>query len=191
MTSRDRRTLVVGVAVIACLLAAAKGLPPVVTWQRDQTLASLRAGQLLAAASIDPADLRDARDSLAARRARFDAFGAALPVAASTSEAAARLASALEDLADSCEVRVSSIQPRSDSVSSNGLTEVSARLNGVADVAGLASLLRAIAVSKNPLVVKELSVTSSDPAAPSTKSEALRFDILVAGLARSGVRPKS
>jgi type II secretion system (T2SS) protein M len=191
MTSRDRRTLIVGMALIACLFAGAKGLPAVVTWQRDQTLASLRAGQLLAAALIDPADLRAARDSLAARRARFDAFDAALPVATSSSEAVARLASALEDLADSCAVRVSSIQLRSDSVTSNGLTEVSARLNGVADVAGLASLLHAIAVSEHPLVVRELSVTSSDPAAPSTKAEALRFDVLVAGLARSGGQPKS
>src|SRR5262249_43111899 len=110
MTPRDRRVLTVGVSVIACLLAAAKGVPAIVAWQGDQTIASLRAGQLLASASVDPGELRAARDSLVARRIRLDAIDSVVPVAASASEAVARLASALEDLADSCSVRVSSVQ---------------------------------------------------------------------------------
>jgi hypothetical protein len=81
-------------------------------------------------------------------------------------------------------VRVSAIQLRPDSAASNGITEVSARLNGVADVAGIASLLHAITASEIPLVVRELSITSSEPTAPPSKAEALRFDVLVAGLAR-------
>ena len=104
------------------------------------------------------------------------------------SEAVAHLASTLENLADSCLVRVSAIQMRPDSATSKGFTEVSARLSGLADVAGLASLLRAIAASDNPLVVLELSVTASEPIAPSNKVEVLRIDILVAGLARTGAR---
>jgi hypothetical protein len=189
MTSRDRRTLVVGLSVIVVLFAVAKGAPAGIAWQRDQAVASLHAAHLLGVASIDPTELRLARDSLAARRARLAAIDSVLPVARTASEAVAHLASALQDLADSCAVRVSSIQLRADSVTSNSLTEVSARLNGVADVAGLAALLHAIAASENPLVAKEMSVTAPDPSAPSTRAEVLRFDILVAGLAHVTVPP--
>jgi len=188
MTSRDRRTLILGAGAIAGLLAGAKGAPRVVGWQHDRAIASARANQLLASASIDPRELRTARDSLAARRGRLAVIDSALPVAATASEAVARLASTLGDLADSCSVRVSAIQLRPDSATSNGITEVSARLNGVADVAGLASLLHAIAASKNPLVVRELSVTAPEPSAPPSRAEALRLDLLVAGLARTGAR---
>ncbi|HEV8446140.1 MAG TPA: GspMb/PilO family protein [Gemmatimonadaceae bacterium] len=191
MTSRDRRTLIVGAGVIASLFAATKGAPAVAAWERDRAAASLRANQLVVAASVDPRELRAARDSLGARRARLEAIDSLVPTALGASEAVARLASTLEDLADSCSVRVSSIQLRSDSVTSNGFTEVSVRLNGVADVAGLASLLHAIAISKNPLAVRELSVTAPDPMAPSSKAEALRLDVLVSGLVRSGVSRRS
>jgi hypothetical protein len=186
MTNRDRRTLILGASVIASLVTLAKGAPSIAAWQRVRATASVHANQLLASASVDPAELRAARDSLAARRGRLVAIDSALPVAATASEAVARLASTLGDLADSCSVRVSAIQLRPDSAASSGITEVSVRLNGVADVAGIASLLHAIAASENPLVVRELSITSPEPTAPPSKVEALRFDVLVAGLARIG-----
>ena len=186
MTNRDRRTLILGASAITCLFTFAKGVPRMVAWERDRAIALARANRVLAEASVDPRELRAARDSLAARRGRLVAIDSALPVAATASEAVARLASTLGDLADSCLVRVSAIQLRPDSMTSNGITEVSARLNGVADVAGLASLLHAIAASENPLVVRELSVTAPEPTAPPTRVEALRFDVLVAGLARIG-----
>jgi hypothetical protein len=186
MTNRDRRTLILGASAIGSLFSLAKGVPPIATWQRDRATASARAYRLLASASVDSVELRAARDSLAARRARLVAIDSVLPEAATTAEAVARLASTLGDLADSCSVRVSAIQLRPDSATSNGITEVSARLNGVGDVAGLASLLHAIAASETPLVVRELSITSPEPTAPPSKAEALRFDVLVAGLARTG-----
>jgi hypothetical protein len=186
MTNRDRRTLILGAGVVGCLYTFAKGFPAIAAWQRDRATASARASQLLSSAAVDPVELRAARDSLAARRGRLAAIDSALPAAATAAEAVARLASTLEDLADSCSVRVSAIQLRPDSAASNGITEVTARLNGVADVTGLASLLRAIAAAENPLVVRELSVTAPEPTAPPSKAEALRFDVLVAGLARTG-----
>lgn len=186
MTNRDRRTLILGAGAIACLFTVAKGFPRIVAWERDRAIASARANQRLAEASIGPRELGAARDSLAARRRRLAAIDSALPAAETASEAVARLASTLGDLADSCSVRVSAIQLRPDSATSSGITEVSARLNGVADVAGLASFLRAMAASENPLVVRELSVTAPEPSAPPSRVEALRFDVLVAGIARIG-----
>jgi len=188
MTDRDRRTLILGAGAIGCLFTFARGVPRVLAWQRERALASARASQLLASALADPRELRGARDSLSARLGRLVAIDSALPVAATASEAVARLASTLGDLADSCSVRVSAIQLRPDSATSNGITEVTARLNGVADVAGLASLLHAVAASKNPLVVRELSVTASEPNAPSTRAEVLHFDVVVAGLVRTSAR---
>jgi hypothetical protein len=188
MTPRDRRTLIFGAGLIVALVLTAKGVPATVAWRRDKALESARASQLLAASSIDPRELRSARDSLAIRRSRLEAIDSVMPVAVSASAAVAQLASTLEDLADSCAVRVSAIQLRPDSVASSGLTEVSARLNAVADVAGLAAFVRAIAGSRAPLVVRELTVTAPEPAAPSSKAEALRFDVLVAGLSRTAAQ---
>lgn len=185
MTPRDRRTLIVGGGTIVCLVASAKGVPRLSMWEHERAVEAVRAGQLFAASSIDPLEWRAARDSLAARRARLETIDSVLPVASSASAAVAQLASTLEDLADSCAVRVSAIQLRPDSLTSGGLTEVSARFTGVADVAGLAALLRTIAGSKTPLDVRELTVTAPEPAAPSGKPEALRFELVVAGLSRS------
>jgi hypothetical protein len=184
MTKRDRRTLMFGAGVVAILLATARGLPALSAWQRRERENSARAGQQLAESSIDFNALSVARDTLAARAARFEAVDSLIPRAASASDAVAQLASAMEDLADSCAVRVSAIQLRPDSVVANGVMEVSARLNGVADVVGLAALVRAVAASKAPIAIRELAVTASEPSAPSTKAEALRFDVLVAGLSR-------
>ena len=190
MTARDRRILILGAGVIVALIAIAKGIPATVAWQRDKELASVHASELLAASSIEPVDLRAARDSLAARQARLAAIDSVLSRSTSTSAAVAQLASTLEELSDSCAVRVTSVQLRPDSVVSSGLVEVSARLNGVADVAGLAALVRAIAEYRAPLVVRELTVTAGEPTAPSSKAEMLRFDLLVAGLSRN-VTPAS
>ena len=191
MTPRDRRTLLSGGAAIISLFAAAKGVPALRGWNGDRLTDSMRASQLLAASSIPARELRAARDTLAARTLRLAASDSVLPRAASASAAVAQLASTLEDLADSCSVRVSSVQLRPDTVASAGLTEVSARVNGTADIAGLAALLRAIAASASPLVIRELTVTAQEPSAPASKPEALRFDVLVAGISRTAaqVRP--
>jgi Type II secretion system (T2SS), protein M subtype b len=190
MTSRDRRTLTVGVSVIAGLFATTRAAPALRAWTNGRQAESIRASQLLAASSIDPRELSAARDTLAARTARLAALDSLVPRAGSASAAVAKLASTLEDLADSCSVRVAAIQLRPDSTLAGGFTEVSARLNGTADVTGLAALLRAIAESSAPLVVRELAVTATEPSAPTSKPEALRFDVLVAGLARTVVRDR-
>lgn len=185
MTPRDRRTLFGGVAAIIALGSIAKGVPALRAWNTDRLTSSMEANKLLAESSTDPRELQAARDTLAARAARLAATDSAIPRTVSASTAVAQLASTLEDLADSCSVRVVSIQLRPDSVSSAGFTEVSARVNGTADVTGLAALLRAIAESNSPLAVRELTVTAQEPTAPSSKAEALRFDVLVAGLSRT------
>ncbi len=185
MTRRDRRTLLVGASVVAGLLVFARGVPALRGWTAEQVAASAQATQLLAASSISIAELSAARDTLAARSARLAAIDSVLPRVASASIAVSELASRLEDLADSCRVRVAGIQLRPDSVASVGFVEVSARVNGTTDVAGLAALLHAIAASEQPLAARELTVTAPEPNAPPSKPEALRFDLVVAGLARS------
>lgn len=185
MSARDRRALVGGGLAISLLFVLARGLPAAAGWQRDRMANAVRASQLLAASSVDPGRLREARDSLSARRARLTTIDSTLPSATSASAAVAALASTLEDLADSSSVRVAAIQLRSDSVASAGILEVSVRVNGIGDVTGLAGFLRSIAGARTPLAVRDLTITSPEPTAPGTKSEALRFDILVVGLARA------
>ena len=190
MSSRDRRALVGGGLAISLLFVVARGVPAAARWERRRMADAARAGQQLAASSVDPDRLREARDSLSARRARLIAIDSALPSATSASAAVAALASMLEDLADSSSVHVAALQLRSDSLVSGGTLEVSVRLNGIGDVTGIAGFLRSIAGARTPLAVRDLTITSPEPTAPGTKAEALRFDVLVVGLSRAaGMRP--
>jgi hypothetical protein len=122
------------------------------------------------------------RDSVRARQARLVALDSSLLFGASPSAIAADLASVLEDLADDNASKVTAMQLRADTVATAGLARVEVRITGIADVAGLAGFLHAIEADATPLVVRDLSVSQPEPTAGDAKAEALRVDMLVAGI---------
>ena len=71
-----------------------------------------------------------------------------------------------------------------DSASRNGLARVAVRASGIGDIAGVTRLLQDIESGVPLLAVRELSITQPEPAAPDGRAEALRFEVLVEGLAR-------
>ena len=108
-----------------------------------------------------------------------------LPLTGSSpASAAAELASLVESLADSARIKIGYLQLKADSGSKAPITAISVRLNGLADVGGLAALLRAVEGNNRPMIVRELSVVPADPAGSDTRPEVLRVDLLVEGLAR-------
>lgn len=182
--ARDRRVLSVGALTISLLVGLSRGLPALRAWERAQMTEARTAALQLAELRNGVASLPLMRESLVVRRARLAAIDSLLPSGASPSGVAAAIASILEQSADDNAVKLTNLQLRADSTVCVGLVRVSVRLSGVTDVSGLAGLLRSIEAGETPLVVRDLSVSQPEPAAPDSRPEALRFDVLVAGIGR-------
>lgn len=182
--ARDRRTLVGGAVIVSVLVGSSRGLPALRAWTEDRTGRAQAAAEQLAAVKQGMERLPALRESLVVRRARLAAIDSVLPAESTPSGVAAAVASALEDFADDNAVKLTTLQLRADTTVRAGRVRVSVRLGGVTDVAGLAGLLRSIEAGETPLIVRDLSVSQPEPAAPDSKPEALRFDMLIAGIGR-------
>jgi hypothetical protein len=189
--SHDRRTLVVGAMVISGLIAVSKGLPLVRAWAETRVAEAASASASVAFADEARRMLPALRDSLRVRRARAAFLDSSLLVGLSPSDLVATLSSTVEDLASESGVRVNAVQMKADTVAHGPLSTVSVRVTGIADVTGLAGLLHAIEGDSHPLVIRSLAVSQSEPAAPGSKPEQLRLDIVVEGLGliRAGKGP--
>jgi type II secretion system (T2SS) protein M len=181
---RDRRVLSVGALTISLLVGLSRGLPALRAWERARMTEARTVALQLAELRNGVESLPLMRESLVVRRARLAAIDSLLPAGASPSAVAAAIASILEQSADDNAVKLTNLQLRADSTVRVGLVRVSVRLSGVTDVSGLAGLLRSIEAAETPLVVRDLSVSQPEPAAPDSRPEALRFDVLVAGIGR-------
>ncbi len=183
LSPRDRRTLTIGGSTLLLLLTLGKALPAYREWsgaRRDEALLVLRRE---ADAAQGARMLAPMRDSLRARRARRAARDSSLVQGRNVPEAGAALAGIISDLAEEQSVRLVSMQVRPDTIAKTALLRVAVRVSGVADAAGLTGLLREIEGGERVLAVRELSVTQPDAAQPETKAEALRFELVVEGLA--------
>jgi hypothetical protein len=182
LSQRDRRTLAAGAIIVSLLFLFARGLPALKRWELDQVSKASAAANGLSLLRVARASFTTLRDTVAARRKRVAALDSTLLSGASTSELAAALASRLGEIADDNAVKVTALQLRPDTIVSAGLARVEVRLTGITDVAGLAGLIRAVEGQETPLVVKDLTVSQPEPAGSDSKPEALRIDVLIAGL---------
>jgi hypothetical protein len=161
-------------------------------WESAQRSEAATVVSELAAARAGAHALPALRDSLRVRRVRLAALDSALIGGATPSAAAANLASALEEMAADADVKVSAMQLHADSIAPGGrggsesglLLQVGVRMTATADVYGLLALLRAIEGGESLLAVRELAVSQPEPAAPRSKPESLRLDVMVVGIAR-------
>jgi hypothetical protein len=184
LQSRDRAVLLFGVATITALLLLARGIPTVSAWNATHVARATSLAYDIAAARAAPARLPAVRLALSTVRARAASIDVALVSASSAAAAVARLAALVEDRADSAGAKIVSTQLRWDSTGTRSTAHVALRVVVVADVNGLMALLRSIEGGPELLVVDELTVTQSDPAAPADRSEALRAELSVSTLAR-------
>ena len=178
----DRRAIIVGVATIGSVIAMGRGVPLWREWDLDQRA---RATIILTrAAEFDRTLLTMPHLADSARRVAkaYANASSTLLVEASPTVASARLAELVADAADEAAVRVTSVQIKPDSAFLDHFARVTVRLAATGDIESLIDLLQALEDNDTLLAVKELWVTPSDPAAPGTKAEALRFQILVQAL---------
>ncbi len=185
LSARDRRTLLVGSAVIASLVVLAKGVP---AWR--QWVAESRSGaeeQARAAASADAllAHATPMRDTLAARNVRYIALAPAVVAGNTLAEASATLASLVSSAASAAGVKLGAVQLRSpaDTGGRRAFVRVSVHADLVGDIHGVMAMLAILERGPARLRVRELTVTQPDASAPGDRVEALRADLTVEGVA--------
>jgi type II secretion system (T2SS) protein M len=183
-SAKDRRTAVFGVVVVGSLIGFSRGLPALREWERARVSETSELSAKASSVRANVHMLGVMRDSLAARKQRLATMDSSMLSGTSAAAAAANLASSLDEIATSSHVKVTSMQLRADSAGAGALTKVTVRVSGTTDVAGLAAFLRTVEANDALLVVRELTVSQSEPAAPSSKPEALHVDIVVEALAR-------
>jgi hypothetical protein len=183
MSPRDQRTLVVGICIVFTLFAVARGVPAGRQWERAQRMHAQEATEQLASMRAGAKLLPSFRDSLQARARRLSTLDSLLLTGRSVADAAASLASTLEELATEDGLKIAAVQIRPDTLIVRSLAHVAVRITGTSDVTGLATFLHDVEDSERTLVVRELSVSQPDPVAPESKPEALRVELLVEGLA--------
>ena len=187
LSTRDRRTLIVGAAGIGALFAFGRGVPLMMQWQSRQIAEAEAVARDVAAARDGERVMPALRDTLRSSVARMQALDSAILSGPTPSAAAARLASEIESLAGESFVKIGAMQLQADSAGVGALVHVGVHVSAVADVFGLLAFMRAIEGGERMLVVRELVVAQTEPAAPATKAESLRIELTIVALARVAV----
>ena len=186
---RDRRALWLGGAVIAASLVGARGVPALIRAERDaiEAARATQAEAVRARSSVGSAEV--VRDSLRARNARYLALAPLLLDGDTPAGAAAALSAVVSLAAGASGVRMGSVQLRLDSAGGKAFTRVAVRTDVTGDIEGITGMLAALERGPELLLIRELAITQSDPAAGDDRPEALRMELVVEGLTlRRGTR---
>ena len=191
ISRRDRRTLVVGSTVLGVLFSVARGIPALQAWRAHHAASVVTLRQRVAFARTARRLLPSMRDSIAIGRRQLAELNAHVVEAPTSSVAVATLGALIERIADGAHVKINALELRSDSLARPPITRVTVRLTGEGDVVGVGSFLSAIDRHDEPMVVRELNVSQSDPVSPDDRAEVLHFDVRVEGLALLSDRARS
>jgi hypothetical protein len=184
LSAKDRRAAVLGVIVVGSLVAMSKGLPALADWEGMRVAEAADAITRATSASANVRMLAVLRDSLRSRRMQLAAIDSTMITGTSAAAAAANLASSLDEIAVVSKLKVGTMQLRADTAAAGSIARVGVRVTATSDVRGLAAFLRSVEGNDMPLVVRDLFVSQPEPAAPESRAEALRIDVLVEAIAR-------
>lgn len=194
--TRDRRTLLVGGAIVATLLVLGRGIPAMRGWQ-SRTVAG--AEPVVAEAARRQASLRDAaatRDSLRLALARLATLDSAFVFGGTPAAVSAGLATIVTESAQIAELSPESMQLSIDSTSDRGYLHPTARTQVTGDLASVAAFVESLEEGPALIAVRELSlVRAADGAPVGAGAVRIRADVYVEGIARQpgsqlgGTRP--
>ena len=182
--AKDRLAVGVGGALISTLLMLGRGVPAWTAWDASARLSAAGSRREL---TITQAAIHAHHSGLSMRATlarQLDSLSGAYLSAPSAAIAGAALATLISDLAAENGIRVTSVSVRPDSAARTAFTRIAARMSATGDTEGLSNYLAAIESSEQLLAVRELSISQTDPAAPDSRAEVLRFEVLVEGLVR-------
>lgn len=180
--ARDRRTLLIGTAMVVSVLAIGRGAP---AWRRWDAAARARA-------EYATAELDRAREVLSAEPEVSERRGAAeqslirtramFLEGRSPEEAQVVLSRTVSELAAETGVRIHSLHATRDTTTNSRAIPLHLTITATADIVGIARFLAGIEADDPVLVVRGLSVTQNAPAAGDLDPEVLQVEMSVAGL---------
>ena len=185
ISSRDRRTLLVGVSVVASLVVLSKGIPAWRDWVAQARAGAIEQTRAATDADFALAHAKAMRDTLVARNARYVALAPALIAGATPAEASATLASLVSGAASVAGVKLGAVQLRApaDTGARHTFVRIGVHADVVGDIAGVTALLASLEHGAVRLRVRDFTVTQPDAASPGDRVEALRAELTVEGLA--------
>lgn len=183
ISARDRRTLAIGFGAIVTLAGAPRGVRAARDRLARHAISQATLRERWAFARDAGRVLPSLRDSLSARRTRLAALNVRVITAATPAMAAALLGALVEGIANDANVKVSSLELRADTLARSLTTRIAVRVTAEGDVVGLGAFLHAVERRDEPMIVRDLSVSQTDPAAGADRIEVLHFDMTIDGLA--------
>ena len=181
MTSRDRRAIVVGGALVATAVLGLRVVPGVAAHLVEEQDRVVERTALHARARDELANAVVLRDSAARLTRAIVALAPRILTGTAAEEAGADLAGRMNHAASGSSAKLERIEPVADTVRAGRLQRVRARAILETDVRGLAALLRRIEGDDAVLTVEQLTVTTTDPASPERAPELLRVEVTVSG----------
>lgn len=183
MQARERRAVRIGIVAIALLLLMRTGVPWLQQWRDGQRVRSESVQLELARLRSESLNTNALRDSASARRSRLNLLSRSLLRAPNSQEAAADLSAAVEGYCAEHSMNLVSLTLLADSTVRLGLTMIGVRLVTDAGILALARFIADVESDDRHLVIRELTVSQSDPSASESVAEQLRIEVLVQALA--------
>jgi hypothetical protein len=187
--ARERRALTIGAVTMLGIVLLGKGIPALHEWESGERAGAEQAVSELAALrrTLETGDR--VRNRLARTSAELVRLDSSVLHSTSPAEAASTLAMLVNEFADSASIHLGAVTVRSDSSFTRGFATATVRATATGDVEGLMTFLQFIEDGDITLGVRELTVTQPDPAAPSSKPETLRFEVVIRALVRNPDNP--
>lgn len=183
MTRRERRVLAIGGAAVVTILLCGRLVPAILQWTRVLDLHARLLQEEVTRANADVLSLRAVKDSADARGRLLRAASSWLITGKGAPSAAAALAGAIRDVADSVGIRVGNMDLAPDSSRTGVFDHPRATISVSGDERTLVSFLADVEGSVPRLAVLSLTITQDDPFAPSNQREALQATVTIEGVA--------
>lgn len=187
MTARDRRTLVVGVCVVAAG-GAVRAIPVGWRWLDRHTIAARAAAVDAVRSEQSVRQLPQTRAELALIKSQLGRYDSATVHGDAPAAAGAELAELVSSAATAAEASITSVQLMPVRDSNGALGRVSARASVTGDLEALAIFLEGMEAGPEIVAIRALSITQPEANLPATRREMLRAEIEVEALYRPSTR---
>lgn len=181
LTSRSRRTLTIGASVVACAWLGLRGVPTMVTQMRDASDLLESRQELLQRLRGELGGLDALADTTKLLQARVIALAPRILSGGSDIEAAADLAARVSHASDVGAVKLTGVEPTTDSAVAGGLRRVGVRARFEGDIRGTVETLRTLEKDPGALDLDDLRVLALEPTSEESRPEILRVELTVRG----------
>jgi type II secretion system (T2SS) protein M len=174
--------MLVGGALVACMLLGARGLPAAYLWQRELHANALESRTALYEARILMNSESMLRESTIVRGKRVIDLAPLLLNGDSPSASGATLEGVLSQAAMMSKVQLGAVELQSDSGGKTIFEHVAVRASANGDIRGLTNMLAQLERGPALLSIKQLSITQPEMDAGLNRMESLHMELVVEGI---------